>query len=360
MFINFVPIIAAIQSNEVVGYCVKSGILRTFDIIVNFDFLNLSRLQPWIIGDMYSLGISAKITNFVHFDNHPGDSCFSTELPYNFFLVNNNLIEHSFGDGFMAVGTIGSSATCTKLQRIGECELAAYCGREVFAFSIRDNDRDNFTPAPVPLTADGGLVFLCSSSYLVYVRNSTLTLYNRTTLSSLGDPFYAQFDAADIMRGDCQGSETGSTAFIVTLQGINSSLFLYRITLMQQDSSTTTVNIINITPTYVIDSEDMGSDTVFAQTGSQYAIVSNRTNTFIFNWTLSCDERPLLIQSGFKFISFFTTGSTYQCRCPILSGPTSPATTTNPVTTAIGVVVAALLIVLVVTVIFVDVCLRTL
>ena len=332
MFINFVPVIAAIQRNEAVGYCVKSEILHTFDIIVNFESLHLSRIQPRIIGDMYSLGTSAKITNFVYFDNHPGDSCFSTELPYNFFLVNNTLIEHSFGDGFMAIGTIGSSATCTNLQRIGECELATYCGREVFTVSIRDSDRDNFTPAPVPLTADGGFVFLCSSSYLVYITNSTLILYDRSTLSLLGEPFYAQFDAEDIMQGDCQGSETGSTAFVVTLQGTNSSVFLYRIILMQQDSSTTRVNVTDLTSTYLNNnnSEGMGSDMITAQTGTQYAIVSNGTDTFIYNWTLSCDERPLIIQSVLTFISFYTTDSTYQCRCPI---PESPVMTTNSVTT---------------------------
>ena len=323
-FIYFVPI----QDNEVVGYCIKLGTLYTFDITVRYMSLDSSSIRPRIVGNMYPLGISANRTNFVHFDNDPGDSCFSTEGPYVFFLVNNVLIEHSFSDGFATVGMIGTPTTCTRLQCIGECELAAYCGREVFTFSIHDQARLNFAPTLVPLTNDGGLVLLCSSSYLVYVRNNSLTLYDKNTLSPLNNPIYTLLGEVDITRGECQGSETESTAFVVTLQSTNSTLLLYRITLMQQNSSTTTANITDITPTYAIDSGNMGSDAVIAQTKSQYAIISNGTSTFIFNWMLPCNIKPLLIQSAFAFISFITIGSTYQCRCPVSdSDPTSPTTT---------------------------------
>ena len=334
-FIYFVTV----QRNEVVGYCIKLGILYTFDIIFSYTSLDLSGIRPRIVGNMHPLGTSANRTNFVHFDNDPGDSCFSTEGPYVFFLVNNALIEHSFSDGFATVGTIETSTTCTRLQRIGECELAAYCGREVFTFSIHDQDRVNFAPTLVSLMDDGGRVFLCSSSYLVYVRNNLLTLYDRNTLSPRDNPIYTQLDEEAIIRGKCQGSEIDYTAFVITLQGTNSSYFLYRITLMHQDSSATTVNITNITPTYAIDtmSGDVGSDAVVAQTRSQYAIVSNGTITFIFNWMLPCNVNSLLIQSAFMFTSFITTGSMYQCRCPVSdSDLTSPATTTRHTTTFSG------------------------
>ena len=340
MFISFVQI-ATNQRNEAVGYCIKSGILRTFDIIVNFESLNLSTIQFRSIDGTYSLGISATWTNFIHFDNYPGDSCFSTELPHTFFLVNNVLIVHIVGDRIIdQIGTIGTSMMCTKLKRSGECELAAYCGREVFTFSIHEDDRDNFASTLFPLTADDGFVLLCSPSYryFVYIWNNTLTLYNRswTTLSPLGDPFYTQFDADYITQSDCQDSETEPTAFVVNLQGTNSSVFLYRITLIQQDSSTPRVNITNLTSTYLVNSGSTGSDSpmISAQTGSQYAIISNGTDTWIYNWTLPCDESPLSIESAFTFVSFYITGSTYQCRCPIPeSDPTTTSMSTIPVTT---------------------------
>ena len=335
-FIGFVPV----DTNRVVGYCLKLGILYTFDITLSYTSLGLSRIQPRIVGDMYPLDISANRTNFIVFNNNPGDSCFSTELAYVFFLVDNALIEHSFGDGFSALGTILSSATCTRLQHVGECALAAYCGREVFTFSIHDNNRENFAPTPVSLPDEGGLVLLCSFSYLVYIRNSSLTLYNRNTLSPLSDPTYTQLDEEDIIRGNCYGPETESTAFIVTLHGLNSSLFLYRVTLVQQDSSTTTVNITNIIPTYISDGGYRGSDTVITQTTSQYALVSDGTNTTILNWMLPCYESPLVIQSAFTFVSFLTTGSKYQCSCSssttMSTNPTIPttisSTTINPTT----------------------------
>ncbi len=339
IFIGFVPVPTV--TNLVVGYCIKLGILYTFDITFSYTSLDLSRIQPRVIGDMHPLGISANRTNFVNFDNNPGDNCFSTELPYVFFLVDNTLVEHSFGDGFTTLGTILSSATCTKLQRIGECQLAIYCGREIYTFSVHDNDRENFAPTPVPLTSNGGLVFICSSSYLVYLRNSSLALYDRNTLSPLGDPIYTQLDEEDIVRGDCYGSEIESTTFVVTLYGTNSSLFLYRVTLVQQDSSTTTVNITNITPTST-DGGYVGSDIVIAQTGSQYAFVSDGTNTTILNWMLPCNESPWVIQSASTFVSFFTTGSTYQCRCfssTMSTNPTIPTTissiTPNPTTSSL-------------------------
>jgi hypothetical protein len=137
-------------------------------------------------------------------------------------------------------------------------------------------------------------------------------------------------DEEDIVRGGCDGSEIESTAFVVTFYGTNSSLFLYRVTLVQQDSSTTTVNVTDITPIST-DGGYMGSNIVVAQTRRQYVFVSDGTNTFVFNWMLPCNKMSLLIQSAFTFISFFTTGSTYQCRCPISDSEfTSPAITTDP------------------------------
>jgi hypothetical protein len=92
IFIGFVPVPTV--TNLVVGYCIKLGILYTFDITFSYTSLDLSRIQPRVIGDMHPLGISANRTNFVNFDNNPGDNCFSTELPYVFFLVDNTLVEH--------------------------------------------------------------------------------------------------------------------------------------------------------------------------------------------------------------------------------------------------------------------------
>ena len=323
VFITFVPV----DINHVVGYCLKLGTLYVFDVTFSYTSLDLSRIQPRIVGNMYQLGISANRTNFIYFDNNPS-GCFSTELPYVFLLVDNVLIEHSFGDGFTEPGTIPSSATCTKLQRVGDCALAAYCGREVFTFLIDDEHRENFAPTPVTLPDEGGLILLCSSSYLVYMRNSSLTLFQydlSNTWSPLSDPTYTQLDEEDIVRGNCYSPEIESTTFVVTLHGTNSSLFLYRVTLLQQDSSTTTANITDITPMYVSDGGHMGSDRVITQTTSQYALVSNGISTTIFNWVLPCYESPLVIPSAFTFVSFFTTGSMYPCSCS-----SSTTTSTNP------------------------------
>lgn len=343
VFITFVPV----DTNHVVGYCLKLGTLYVFDVTFSYTSLDLSRIRPRIVGDMYPLGISANRSNFIYFENNPSDtiSCFSTELPYVYFLLDNALIEHSFGDGFTELGTIPSSAMCTELQRVGDCALAAYCGREVFTFSIHDNDRENFAPTPVTLPDEGGLVLLCSSNYLVYMRNSSLTLYvyHSNTWSPLSNPTYTQLDEEDIVRGNCYSPEIESTTFVATLHSTNSSLFLYRVTLLQQDLSTTTANITDITPTYVSDGGHMGSGAVVTQTTSQYALVSDGINTTIFNWVLPCYETPLVIQSAFTFVSFFTTGSMYPCSCSssttTSTNPTSPtitttisSTTSNPTT----------------------------
>ena len=334
VFITFVPV----DTNRVVGYCLKLGILYVFDVTFSYTSLDLSRIQPRIVGDMYQLGISANRTNFIYFDNNPSDtiSCFSTELPYVYFLLDNSLIEHSFGDGFTELGTILSSATCTKLQRVGDCALAAYCGREVFTFLIDDDNRENFTPTLVSLPDEGGLVLLCSSNYLVYIRNSSLTLYvyDSNTWSPLSDPTYTQLDEEDIVRGNCYSPEIESTTFVVTLHATNSSLFLYRVTLLQQDSSTATVNITDIT--HGANGGHMGSDMVVTRTTSQYALVSNGINTTIFNWALPCYESPLVIPSAFTFVSFFTTGSMYSCSCS-----SSTTTSTNPTSPTIATTISS-------------------
>ena len=320
-FTYFVPIIAS-PRNEFVGYCFASGVLNAFTISVNFASLNLSTIESRPFDGMYSIGVSATWSNFIHFDNFPSDSCFSTELPQAFLLVNNTLIHHSFGDRvYNPIGRINTESTCTKLQRIGECELAAYCEREVFTFSIRDEDRDNFTPNR--LTADGG-VFLCSPSYFVSVNNDTLTLYDRETLSPLKNTSVNNFYTEDIrLLGSCQGSGIDSSSYVVTLQATNGSWTLYTIQVTQQD----------LDGFRLISSGSTESDVIPIRVESQYAVVRNGTNTLIYNWTLQCEETPLSVQSMFRFVSFYSSNSIDQCRCP--SNPTSLPTTTraSPTTT---------------------------
>ena len=320
-FTYFVPIIAS-PHNEFMGYCFASGVLHTFTITVNFELLNLSTIEPRLFDDsQYSLGVSVTWSNFIHFDNYPPDSCFSTELPHAFFLVNNTLIHHSFGDMvYNPIGRINTESTCTKLQRTGECELAAYCGREVYTFSIHDNDRDNF--APNRLTADGG-VFVCSSGYFISIRNNTLTLHNRETTSPVENTFI-NFDAENILHGKCHayGSVIDSTSFIVSLQDTSGSWTLYTIQ-VTQDSGI-------IRP---LSSGSTESNMITSRVGSQYAVVRNGTNTLIYNWTLTCEEKALSVRSRFVFVSFYSSNSMDQCRCP--SNPISVPTTSNTSPTTI-------------------------
>ena len=328
VFTNFIPIVAS-RNNEAMGYCIDtSGVLRAFTIIINFASLNLSTIEARPYDDgTYSLGDSATRSNFIHFDNFPPESCFSTDLPHAFFIINNTLIHHGFEDRvYTEIGTINAASTCTKLQRVGECELAAYCGSEVFTFSISEEDQNNFSPNPLP--ANNGRTFICSSSYFVSIRNSTLTLHDRDTSSPLKNTSI-DFDEDNILQGSCQGSTIGSTRFIVALQDTSGSSTLYTVQISQQDSPSITS---------LVRAESTESNMITYRVRSQYAIIRNRSNTLIYNWTLTCCQEPLSVQSTFTFVSY-SSNSVDQCHCPF--GPTSSPTTTTLSPTTISTLLTA-------------------
>lgn len=309
-----------------IGYCVDFSTSRTLyalSISVNYQSLNLSTIRrdrnDFITQNTYNLGLSSTYTNFILIPNAP-PRCFSNNSPHVLFLVNNRLVDHVYEDAmYDTYGSIHTSESnvCTRIQHIGEdCKLAAYCGGEVVIFGGFESLSVSFRIA----TGDSeGHVFVCSSNRYVRLGNESLTLHDATTQMQLGSvPFPYSFET--IQQGSCHTFGTNVYFFVVLGDGRSVKIDFTHAKVAQLGTS-------------------KSADTAVLRVGGPFAAVSNGSHTLIHNWTLSCSEDPLVLQSSLTFVTVYSSSSVGQCRCE--ANPTLPTTeltsmssmTTSPITT---------------------------
>ena len=300
-------------SANFIGYCVNLsglGIMYTFTIHVNYQFLGQSFIHPRsndILTDAtYNLAIPSIRTNFILFENEEAD-CFSVNSLHVLFLHNNVLVDHVYEDTeYISLGSF-NSALCTRIERIGECALAFYCEGVVYIVT----DIENFHFIPISSGDVSGHVFPCSSDKYVRLINQTLTLHKVASQSVFSNAVSFPHHFETILRGSCQIVGTGFY-FIVTLT----------------DGQTFVVNFTD-SAYNLLGEGGLPGGAVSSIIDGDIAVITNGTSTLVKNWTLTCNNDPLIVQSGFTFANVHSSTSNLatQCCCPVGGTDVTQATT---------------------------------
>ena len=301
-----------------IGYCFNrstSVTLYALSINVNYQSLGLSSIgrddHDFITQSTHNLGLSSIYTNFILIPNYP-PRCFTNNSPHILFLENNVLVDHAYEDAsYVTLGSIDTSGVCTRIQHIEECKLAAYCGREVVIFGGFEAFSVTFRIA----TGDNeGHVFMCSSSHYVRLENKNLTLHDTTNQIQLGSvPFPYSFET--IQQGSCHTFGTNMYFFVVLGDGRS----------VQVDLSHSEISRLRTSES---------ADMAVLRVDNPFATVSNGNHILIYNWTLSCREDPLVVQSSLTFVTFYFSNFIDECRCEVNPTlPTAELTSTSSRTT---------------------------
>lgn len=307
-----------IQTRSIIGYCLElDGSVSTLvclQVTLRPDNLTLSSVNR--CDESVQIYDVPSLSNFIVFSDR--STCFSNEGSHVLFLESGFVIDHSFANKEFAETHLSSMCSnISALQRVGDgCEIVARCQGTTVLFTAPDSVHGDSLERILFSEDNFGQVFVCPNQLFVSLSNNSLSVYRYSTrmeefLNATSFPFQA------IRQGNCLivGQEL---AFVATL-GDGRSFFV--------DFVDSSYHLLGAS-----DSAGMVPSKVKGHT----VVVNNRSETLLYNLTLSCGQHqePIALPDNFVLINFFSTSTTDMCQCPIEPNSTSSIALVSSATTS--------------------------